>query len=215
VDRDRAVSEEEIQRAFDEAKPVRLRPGSRILLVQSGAVFPDGPMLEALKQDFDVTPFSGVPPRRTAETDPASSYSKSLRLAAARAGCETVVCYWGALESGRRKMETKTLSWVPIVGWVVPDESQHMRLRLKLALVDVRTGQWRLHCPEPIEDKAWSTRFTRDSSDQSRSSPSNAWLTRHACGNCGSRTNIELLNRDARTEICAPKSAYRSSTATT
>jgi hypothetical protein len=134
--------------------------------VQSGAVFPDGPMLAELKKHFVVTPFSGVPPRRAPESDPALTYSKSLRLAAARAGSETIVCYWGTLESARRKMESKTVSWVPIAGWMVPDESQQMRIRLKLALVDVRTGNWTVHCPEPFEDKAWSTSFTRGSSDQ-------------------------------------------------
>ena len=166
VDRDKPVSDDEIWRALDRAKTVRLEPGSGILLVQSGAVFPDGPMHEELKKHFQVTPFSGVPPRRAAETDPVFSYSKSLRLAAARAGCGTIVCYWGTLESARRSMETKTVSWVPFAGWVVPDESQQMRIRLKVALVDVRTGQWRMLSPEPFEDKAWSTRFSRGSSDQ-------------------------------------------------
>ncbi len=110
VDRDQPVSEAEIQRGLDHARPVSLKAGSSILVVQSGAVFPDGPMLGELKQHFVVTPFSGVPPRREAGNDPTLSYSKSLRLAAARAGCETVVCYWGTLESARRKMETKTFS---------------------------------------------------------------------------------------------------------
>ena len=41
-----------------------------------------------------------------------------------------------------------------------------MRIRLKVALVDVRTGHWRMLSPEPFEDKAWSTRFSRGSSDQ-------------------------------------------------
>jgi len=111
-----------------------------------------------------------VPPRQRTATDPepleSFSYSKNLRLAAARAGAETLVCYWGTLESARRKMETKTVSWVPIAGWMVPDESQQMRIRLKLALIDVRTGNWRVVAPEPFTDKAWSTGFTRDSSDQ-------------------------------------------------
>jgi hypothetical protein len=40
-----------------------------------------------------------------------------------------------------------------------------MRIRLKLAIIDVRTGFWRVACPEPFTDKAWSTSFTRGSSD--------------------------------------------------
>jgi hypothetical protein len=170
VDRTRLITDEDITRALDEAKPVSLRPGSSILLIQSGAVFPDGPMVAELSKHFKVTPFSGVPPRHRTMTDTepseSVSYARSLRLAAARAGAESVVCYWGILESARRNMETKTVSWIPFAGWVVPDESQHMRIRLKLAVIDVRSGRWTVLTPEPSEDKAWSTSFTRGSSDQ-------------------------------------------------
>jgi hypothetical protein len=170
VDRARLVTDEDIARALDGAKRVTLKPGSSILLIQSGAVFPDGPMVAELSQHFRVTPFSGVPPehRTATDTEPAerASYARSLRLAAARAGAESVVCYWGTLESARRNMETKTVSWIPFAGWVVPDESQRMRIRLKLAVIDVRTGGWTMLTPEPSEDKAWSTQFTRGSSDQ-------------------------------------------------
>jgi hypothetical protein len=170
VDRSHAATEEEIAQALQNAQDVELKPGGRVLLVQSGAVFPDGPMLLAMERHFAVVPFSGVPPRRRTAQDPepgeTSSYARSLRLAAARAGAETIVCYWGTLESARRKMESKTVSWVPIAGWMVPDEAQHMRIRLKLAVVDVRTGNWRMMTPEPLVDKAWSTAFTRGSSDR-------------------------------------------------
>jgi hypothetical protein len=169
VDRTRMATEDEIVQALDQARAVQPKPGSRVLLVQSGAVFPDGPMVSAMEKHFRVVPFSGVPPRHrtAADAEPPElmSYSKNLRLTAARAGAETIVCYWGALESARRKLETKTVSWVPIAGWIVPDEAQQMRIRLKLALIDVRTGNWRVVTPEPFADKAISTAFTRGSSD--------------------------------------------------
>jgi hypothetical protein len=172
IERSRLTTEEEIQDAFASAYSIRLAPGSSILLVQSGAVFPDGAMLKELKKRFHVTPFSGVPPHRGTMTNPEPpeefSYSKSLRLAAARAGAETVVCCWGILESARRDLETKTVSWVPMAGWLLPDERQHMRIRLKLAIIDVRTGKWAVICPEPFTDAASSTRFTRGSSDQNQ-----------------------------------------------
>lgn len=170
VDRAQVTTEAEIARALDGAKAVTLKPGSRVLLVQSGAVFPDAPMVTALENDFQIVPFSGVPPRQRTAADPepstSFSYGKNLRLAAARAGAESIVCYWGTLESARRKLETKTVSWVPIAGWMIPDEAQHMRIRLKLALIDVRSGTWRVLTPEPFTDKAWSTTFTRGSSDR-------------------------------------------------
>ena len=169
LDRTRIATEEEIARSLDQAKAVELKPSSRVLLVQSGAVFPDGRMVSEMEKRFRVVPFSGVPLNYRTATDPEPpepfSYSKNLRLAAARAGAETIVCYWGTLESTRRKMETKTVSWVPVAGWMLPDESQLVRIRLKLALIDVRTGFWRLFTPEPSSDKAWSTGFTRGSSD--------------------------------------------------
>ena len=172
VERNRITSEEEIRQALDRPKSVPLKPGSSILLVQSGAMFPDGPMIAELRRRFEVTPFSGVPPAcRTAfDHEPAEefSYSKSLRLAAARAGAETIICYWGMLESARRDLETKTISWVPLAGWLLPDESQHMRIRIKLALIDVRAGSWTVLCPEPFTDAAASTRFTRGRSDQNQ-----------------------------------------------
>ena len=170
VDRTRLVTDEDISRALDQAQAVKLKPGSSVLLIQSGAVFPDAPMVAELNKHFRVTPFSGVPPKhRTAsdsEPGEAVSYARSLRLAAARAGAENIVCYWGILESARRNLETKTVSWVPLAGWLVPDEAQSMRIRLKLALIDVRTGHWTVLCPEAPEDKAWSTRFSRGNSDQ-------------------------------------------------
>jgi hypothetical protein len=170
VDRSHAVTEQEIVAALDQAKTVELKPGSRVMLVQSGATIPDGAMMSAMEKSFDVVVFSGVPPRQRTATDPEPpelmSYARNLRLTAARAGASTIVCYWGTLESARRKMETKTVSWVPIAGWIVPDESQHMRIRVKLALIDVRSGNWRVVAPEPFTDTTWSTSFTRGSSDQ-------------------------------------------------
>lgn len=170
VERARSVTDEEIARAFEQARQVNLKPGSSVLVVQSGAVFPDAAMIKELGANYRVTAFSGIPPRHRTATDaePAEreSYARSLRLAAARAGAETIICYWGILESARRDLETKTLSWVPIAGWMLPDEAQQMRLRLKLALIDVRSGAWTVVIPETPEDKAISTRFTRGSSDQ-------------------------------------------------
>src|SRR5438552_1965109 len=139
ITRGEVTSEEEIGRALDNAKRVKLRPGSSILLIQSGAMFPDGPMVTELGKHFTVVPFSGVPPMRktdnsvqTESFDP-EGYSKSLRLTAARGGNEFIVCYWGILESGSEKLATKTVSWVPVVNWIVPDEKQRMRIRLKVA----------------------------------------------------------------------------------
>src|SRR6267142_1051905 len=44
IERDQTVSEEQIRRALDSAAPLRIKRASSILLIQSGAPFPDDPM---------------------------------------------------------------------------------------------------------------------------------------------------------------------------
>jgi hypothetical protein len=172
IERGVASSELDIQRALDSAKAVKLNTNSSVLLIQSGAMFPDAPMVKELSKYFRISPFSGVPPmsRRGGETvtesrDP-QSFAQSLRLAAARGGNETILCYWGVLESEKQDLATKTVSWLPTVGWVLPDEKQHMRIRLKLALIDVRSGNWSVLSPEAFDDSRMSTSLGRGAKDQ-------------------------------------------------
>ena len=164
VDSERRITETEIAEALASIAPPTLRRGSTILLVQSGAVIPDAPMVSELERDFKVVPFSGVP--TDAHDGSKGAYSRLLRLTAARGGCETIVCYWGFLESGRSDAVTKTISWVPLAGWMLPDEKQAMRIRLKVAVIDVRSGKWTVLSPAAHENRAMSTRFSRGRSDQ-------------------------------------------------
>jgi hypothetical protein len=206
LNRNQPVTEEEIRRASSQAKPVQLAPGSTILLVQSGAMYPDGPMVTELSKQFRVVPFTGIaaennrPENRSNErttrnavviTDPdkparvvplttlarevyrteplhdeSGAYSRMLRLAAARAGASAVVCYWGILESGTEEIATKTVTWLPIVNWIVPDEKQHMRIRLKVAVVDVASGSWSVFSVQPPDSKSWAWKPRREVADQ-------------------------------------------------
>jgi len=174
IARGQMTSESEIHRALDQAKQVKLHPGNSILLIQSGAAFPDAPMVAALSKHFQIVPFSGVPFVSSAESRPdygsgnSESFAKSLRLAAARGGNDFIVCYWGFLESANEDLPTKTVSWMPMPGlkWVLPDEKQHMRIRLKLAIVDVRSGNWTVFSPEQFEDTRKSTSPRRGAKDQ-------------------------------------------------
>lgn len=202
------VTEEEIRRISNQAKTVQLTPGSTILLVQSGAMYPDAPMVSELSKQFRVVPFTGVATEKPTPARPAGAseqrtrnaiivtdadkpatvvplttlaresyptaatreavgaYSRLLRLAAARAGASAVVCYWGILESGTEEIATKTVSWMPVLRWVLPDERQHARIRLKIAVVDVPTGNWTVFSAQPIELKSWSVRPRREVADQ-------------------------------------------------
>jgi len=164
VRRGGAITDEEIGKALDASSRVRVRKGSSVLLIQSGAYQPDFPMTRALGKHINVVPFSGQ--YESGADKPDASYARALRLAAARSGCETVICYWGTLESARRNLETKSVSWVPVVGWMVPDEKQYMRIRLKMALVDVRSGNWTMFSPEAFDSKALSSFFNKEASDQ-------------------------------------------------
>lgn len=172
ITRNETATDADIEKALAAARRIRLKSGDSILLVQSGAIFPDAPMVNELSKHFRVVPFTGVPPASRRGTDgqferyDAGDFSKSLRLAAARGGCETILCYWGILESANARLATKTVSWVPIAEWFIPDETQHMRIRLKFALVDVRTGDWAVLSPNAIEDTKTSVSPRRGVADQ-------------------------------------------------
>jgi hypothetical protein len=170
--RGQGASENEIQQALANAKLMKLHHDSSMLLIQSGATFPDAAMESELKKYFRVAPFAGIPPKSaradnaTIESRDPESFSRSLRLAAARGGNEFILCYWGILESEKENLMTKTVSWVPLMNWIVPDEKQHMRIRLKLALVDVRTGSWLVLSPEAFDGSQLSVSPRRGVADQ-------------------------------------------------
>jgi hypothetical protein len=173
VDRAGGFSDEDIRKAMVQRQPVAIRKGSGILLVQSGAMLADPDMIAAMEKYYSVSSFSGVPlndsPRYGPSAEPATPhapYSQLFRMAAAKGGYETVIVYWGMLESASQGLSGKAISWLPVIGGVVPDETQHMRIRLMMAVIDVRTGQWESFSPEPFEAEATSNQHGRAASDQ-------------------------------------------------
>jgi len=167
IDPASSISDEEITESLSKASKVSIKKGDSIMLIQSGAVFPDDPMQRELDKHFAIMPFSGIPlvdDRNNSSST--KNYGKALRLAAAKGGNEIIVCYWGTLETAQKNLATRAVSWVPVAGWMVPDESQMMRIRLKFAIIDVATGSWTIFTPDPIDDKAISAMANRESSDQ-------------------------------------------------
>ena len=71
------------------------------------------------------------------------------------------------LESARINQATKFVSWVPVVGYAVPDERENMRIRLKAAIIDVASGHWTFITPTPIESAGFSSLYSREDKDQS------------------------------------------------
>jgi len=147
-----------------------MRRWKRERWIQSGALQADPDMTSAMERYYTVSSFSGVPrdlSRYPKDAPwPPIPYSQLFRMAAAKGGFDTVIVYWGILESATEKMGGKAISWLPIIGGVIPDENQHMRLRLILTAIDVRTGQWETISPEPVDDEATSNQHSRAASDQ-------------------------------------------------
>lgn len=187
IESGREVSEAEIKDAL--AKPYErklLQRGAPVMLIQSGAAFPDEAMMARLRDLFSVTAFSGVP-RNEKEKEKEQNYSGSLRLAAAQGGVGTIIVYWGVLESGIEDLATKTVSWVPIVGRAVPDETQQMRIRIKVAVIDVESGRWEMFTPESFGDKALSARINRRNADQAQVQALKALAYEAAAGEIAAR----------------------------
>lgn len=170
IDKTSGFSEADIQKAMVQKQPIVMHKGAVIMLVQSGALMADPDMVAAMEKYYTVSSFSGVPidggERFQATQTPTVPYSQLFRMAAARGGYEAIVVYWGVLESAKEGLGGKAISWVPIIGGIVPDQTQHMRIRLMVAVIDVRTGQWESMSPEPIDDEAMSNEHGREASDQ-------------------------------------------------
>jgi len=165
IDAKSDVTEAEITRAAESWSHLTVPKGITVMLIQSGAIIPDEEMVKGMEKYYNVSVFTGVP---ASESASGGSYSRALRLAAAKAGADKLIVYWGLLETGRRNLATKAISWFPFIGGAIPDETQHMRIRMKVAIVDVKSGQWEMFSPEPYDDSASSGDYSRASSDQAQ-----------------------------------------------
>lgn len=159
-----ANTEADIAAALAVGGKIELPKGSSVMLVQSGAMLPDEAMAKGMEAWFSVTAFSGVPERGF----PPGHFARSMRMAAARSGNAKIIVYWGQLETGTLNHSTKAVSWVPFVGGFLKDETQRMRIRLKVAVIDVGTGKWDMIMPQPFEDTDASGRYSRASMDQAQ-----------------------------------------------
>jgi len=158
IDPEGKITEQDIQQALEQSGRVTLKKGSGVLLILVNAI---PGLFEAMKKYYNISTFSGVPTKQKG-----GDYSKILRLSAAKGGFTTIVAYWGLLETAQKGLTSKTVSWVPFIGSVIPDEDQHMRINLKLAVVDVKTGGWETFSPMPFDNTAMSSRSTRGAKDQ-------------------------------------------------
>jgi hypothetical protein len=158
-----APTDADIRRTLDRAANVDLKTGEFVLVVQSGEPVPDARMIEELNKHFRAIPYSGIRSdwiNGNSNSDP--DYAKALRFAAAQAGAEKILCFWGALEVAHHDLSTKTITWLPVVDVIVPDQKENVRVHLKIALVDVRSGAWNVFRTESQEAKMVSTGWARE-----------------------------------------------------
>ncbi len=88
--------------------PFTFTRGARILLVQSGAMFPDDPMLQGVAAHFSVGSASGIPSLGLTNAE-------GMRAAAQRGGYDAVVAYWGVLESRTKATADSVVTMIPVV----------------------------------------------------------------------------------------------------
>jgi hypothetical protein len=158
-----APTDEDIRSTLDRAARVELKQGEPVLVVQSGEPVPDSRMVVELNKHFRAIPYSGIRSdwiHGNSTTEP--DYAKALRFAAAQAGAEKILVYWGSLEVARHDLSTKTVTWLPVVDIFVPDQKNNVRVFLKIALVDVRSGAWTVFRTEPQEAQMVSTGWARE-----------------------------------------------------
>ena len=163
IDKKQAINQGAIEKALTNFKKINIPKDSSILLVQSGSEFPDSVMIESLSDYWNVNQVSGDS-RKYKE----SNLNNVLRYTAATGGNGSIFVYWGIVETSEKNLGTKNVSWVPIVGWSLPDEVTNMRIRLKFAVIDVKTGNWQLFQPKPVEEEFFSSIMNREDKDQEK-----------------------------------------------
>jgi hypothetical protein len=145
--------------AVDAAPSVALVAASRVILIQSGQQSPAVQMVSGLAEHLDIVPFSGVPSRT-------GNNGVSWRQAATAGGVHSVLVYWGSIETSYENRATKAISWVPLVGWGIPDEHQRMRVAISYVVSDVATGIWTTGSVASDATEVSTSLFSRQSDDE-------------------------------------------------
>ncbi len=158
-----AITEENISEVLATSSPVELPKGSSILLIQSGADFPDSEMVESMSEYWDVNIVSGSNDKYSE-----GNLNKALRFIAASGGNKHLIVYWGIVETAKKTLGTRGISWVPLVGWIIPDENTQMRISLKFAIIDVEKGSWKMFQPSAVEKEFMSTFIDRKGKEQQK-----------------------------------------------
>lgn len=122
-------------KATGSSAPIHISRDDRVLVMQSGQLYPDASFLVHLDPKCSVIPMSGIP-------DKSPTTGTPLIDAAKAGGVAKIVAYWGNIETTHQPMDSKAISWIPIAGYYVPDENQKMRVSISAIVSDVSSGRW-------------------------------------------------------------------------
>jgi hypothetical protein len=129
------IKEVSSSKATGSTEPINISSGERVMVMQSGQLYPDASLLVNLEPNCNIIPMSGIPNK--------DSVPDITLLDAAKAGGVTkIIAYWGNIETSIKPKESKAVSWIPIAGYYVPDENQRMRVSVSAIVSDVSTGRW-------------------------------------------------------------------------
>jgi hypothetical protein len=145
-------------RAGSASNDISITKGERVIVMQSGQLSPDGALVSELGDRCHIIAMSGIP-SKTSVGEP------KLRDAARAGGVAKIMAYWGTIETSIQSEQTKAVSWVPIVGWYIPDESQEMRISITAIVSDTATGRWTDYTVLSPETKVFHSTMTREAKD--------------------------------------------------
>ena len=135
---------------------VHLEKGTSILLIQSSAQYPEHALVSALSDYWEVSPLDGTNKIIREQSD-----NGLIRNIARSGGNSHVVVCWGVVETMDSNLLTRNVSWVPMLGWGLPDKETDVKVQVKFAVIDVVTGRWRLVQPKPLITTYQSSIMTR------------------------------------------------------
>jgi hypothetical protein len=134
--------------------------GARVLLVQSGAHQPDGELVAAFRPYCEPVMWDGRGPAtpQDGEKPTGATLSRRLRLAAAQQRCSHVIVVFGEIQSDSRSLPTRAVSWVPVVGGLVPSKHSGTRLLAQALIMETATSRYTLAAAAPQQTSVITTK---------------------------------------------------------
>ena len=152
------IREISTSKATGSSTPISVSDGERVMVMQSGQLYPDASFLVHLTTKCDVIPMSGIPDKNQVT-------SPTLIDAAKAGGVTKIVAYWGNIETTIKPKDSKAISWIPIAGYYVPDEDQKMRVSISAIVSDVSSGRWFNFTAHSSETKISHSSYTARAKD--------------------------------------------------